>query len=82
MSRLTAIVALLALPAIAAAQTPSHRATRMRGEAVGMGRRSPSATIDAVRITPAQPAHGIGPAIPASPSRKPTNPGQSGNHRP
>jgi hypothetical protein len=82
MSKLTAIAALLALPAIAAAQTPSHRATRMRGEVVGIDHRSPPATIDAMRITPARPAHGFGPAVPASPARKPTSPGQSGNHRP
>jgi hypothetical protein len=82
MSRLIAIAALLVLPAIAAAQTPSHRATRMRGEAVGMDHRPSPPAIAAMRATPAQPAHGIGPAVPASPSRKPTSPGQSGNHRP
>lgn|SRR6266480_4831750 len=81
----------------AKAMVAAHSATHFRGEAVGLDNRpvTPATpTVPATRATPATPSTGGGPAtpaspaqpatpgIPASPSRRPTNPGKSGSHRP
>jgi len=89
--KLIPFVALLVFPAVVAAQAPQHRATRVRGEPVGIDHRPVTPAIPAIPstgATPATPSHGNGPAkpatpaVPASPSRKPTSPGKSGAHRP
>ena len=86
--KLIPVVALLVFPAVAAAQAPQHRATRVRGEPVSIDHRSVTPAIPALPSTgasPATPSHGNGPAtpaVPASPSQKPTSPGQSGSHHP
>src|SRR6266576_3368855 len=75
----------------AKAMVAAHSATHFRGEAVGLDNRP---VTPATPTTPATPSTGGGPAtpaspaqpatpgIPASPSRRPTNPGKSGSHRP
>ena len=96
--KLIPLAAILAFPAVVAAQGPqNHRATKVRGEPVGLdhGPVTPATpAIRATRATPAVPSSGGGaatpalpakpatPAVPASPSHKPTSPGQSANHRP
>jgi hypothetical protein len=106
------VAATLALPALGAAQdvpnshasdtakskVAQHRATHVRGSAIGMGNRPVTPATPAVpatkatpatpsstggAATPASPATPATPAVPASPSHKPSDPGsQSGSHRP
>ena len=95
--KLIPLVAILVVPAVAAAQTPTHRAARVRGEVVGIDHRLVTPATRAVpatraipatpasggnRAVPATPAKPATPAVPASPSQKPTSPGASGTHRP
>ena len=83
--KLIPVVALLVFPAVAAAQTPQHRATRVRGEPVGIDHRPVTPAIPAIPstgATPATPSHGNGPAIPAVPAKPatpavPASPSQS-----
>ena len=75
----------------------AHRATHVRGEAVGLDNRPVTPATPAVRATRATPAvpnpdggpatraiHATPatPAVPASPSHKPDNPGAGHGHRP
>jgi hypothetical protein len=64
----------------------ARRATRVRGEAVGLDNRPVTPVTPATRATPAQPGAGVGgravPATPASPSRKPADAGTGHGRRP
>ena len=75
----------------------AHRATHVRGEAVGLDNRPVTPATPAVRATRATPAvpnpdggpatrairaTPATPAVPASPSHKPENPGAGHGHRP
>jgi len=69
------------------AQAMARRATRVRGQAVGLDNRPVTpATPATPRATPAQPGAGVGgravPATPASPSRKPADAGTGHGRRP
>jgi hypothetical protein len=78
----------------AKAKVAEHRATHTRGSVDHPAATPATRAVPATRATPATPASGgnpatpatpatrATPAVPASPSQKPTNPGQSGNHRP
>src|SRR5947207_14073745 len=80
--KLMPIGQVLALPAVAAAQTPKvsskpvpHRATRVLGDPVGLDHRpvTPATpAIPATRAIPATPASGGNPAIPATPAKPAT----------
>jgi hypothetical protein len=78
--------AVFLVPSLLAAQTPQaaagkpRRATRVRGEAVGLDNRPATPATPAVRAkgTPATPAT---PAVPASPSHRPDHAGQGGKGR-
>ncbi len=110
--KLMMVAATLAVPALLAAQeipnsqasdtakskVAQHRATRVRGMAVGTDNRpvTPATRAEpATKATPATPTSGGGtatpaglaipavPAVPASPSKKPSSPGsQSDSRRP
>ena len=70
----------------------ARRATRVRGEAVGLDNRPVTPAVPATRATPAQPGAGEGgraipatpatPATPASPSHKPADAGTGHGRRP
>ena len=75
----------------------AHRATHVRGEAVGLDNRPVTPATPAVRATRATPAvpnpdggpatrairaTPATPAVPAGPSHKPENPGAGNGHRP
>ena len=104
--KLMLVAATLAVPALLAAQdipnshasdtakskVAQHRASKVRGSAVGAANRP---VTPATRATPATPSSGgsagtpaspatpATPAVPASPAKKPSSPGsQAGNHRP
>jgi hypothetical protein len=77
------------------AQAMARRATRVRGQAVGLDNRPVTPVTPATpasRATPAQPGEGVGgraipatpatPATPASPSQKPADPGAGHGRRP
>ena len=74
------------------AQAMARRATRVRGEAVGLDNRPVTPASPATRATRAQPDAGVGgravpaspanPATPASPSHKPADAGTGHGHRP
>lgn len=74
------------------AQAMARRATRVRGNAVGLDNRPVTPATPATRATPAQPGEGVGgraipatpatPATPASPSQKPADPGAGHGRRP
>jgi len=74
----------------------AHRATHFRGEVVGLDNRPVTPATPAVAAirampsslsavgvaSPASPAMPAALTVPASPSKKPANPGQSNSHRP
>jgi hypothetical protein len=97
-SKLLVLAVTLALPTLAAAQTPhtpnehaSDRAkamvaTHRRGEVIAVPHtRNPNAATRAVRAKPPAPGHGLVPNVPAkraTPAVPANKGGQSGNHRP
>ena len=76
------------------AAAAARRATRVRGQAVGLDNRPVTPATPATRATPATPAPDGGPAtratpatpatpaVPASPSQRPANPGAGHGRRP